>query len=118
MRPNGEKMSEKDRMRLAGRFIGVAATLALTLALPSTAAALSFTPGAHAVGGQPRVVAIGDLNGDGKPDLATVNISSDHVTVLLGNGSGGFSAAAGSPFAAGDGPSSVAIGDLNGDGEP
>jgi len=54
---------------------------------------------------------IGDLNADGKPDLAT-----DGVSVLLGNGDGSFGAV--TDYAAGNGPRSVAIGDLNGDGKP
>ena len=61
-------------------------------------------------------VALGDVNADGKLDLATANSASDNVSVLLGNGSGGFTPAAGSPFAAGSGPYSVAFGDMNADG--
>ena len=38
---------------------------------------------------------------------------SDNVSVLLGNGDGSFQSAVN--YGAGDGPSSVAIGDLNGD---
>jgi hypothetical protein len=105
---------------MRGRLVGtgLAAALALALALPGTAAALSFSPGAHAVGASPQSVAIADLNGDGTADLATANNSSNDISVLLGNGSGGFSAATGSPFAVGNAPSSVAIGDVNGDGKP
>ena len=43
-----------------------------------------------AVGEIPYSVAIGDLNGDGRPDLATPNYSSNTVSVLLGNGNGTF----------------------------
>jgi len=68
------------------------------------------------VGSSPRSVASGDLNGDGKPDLAAANFSSDNVSILLGDGSGAFGAAAN--FAAGSNPSSIAIGDLNDDGKP
>jgi hypothetical protein len=58
-------------------------------------------------------MAVGDLNGDGNPDLAVASVG---VAVLLGNGNGGF----GKPRLIGPGtPSSaVAIGDLNGDGNP
>jgi hypothetical protein len=59
-------------------------------------------------------VAIGDLNGDGHLDLAVANAGSNTVSVLLGNGTGSFSAA--TPYATGTHPLSVAIGDLNGDG--
>src|SRR6516225_2951356 len=59
-------------------------------------------------------VALADLNGDAKLDLAVTNAGSNTVSVLLGNGTGGFSAA--TPYATGLGPDSVAIGDLNGDG--
>jgi hypothetical protein len=61
-------------------------------------------------------VAIGDLNGDGKPDLAVTNYLSSTVSVLLGNGNGTFGPKI--VFGTGSGPHSVAIGDLNGDGKP
>src|SRR5207237_1346847 len=65
----------------------------------------------------PLSVAVGDLNGDGRLDLAAANFTSSNVSVLLGNGAGGFAPAGGSPFAGGGtGPMSVAVGDLNGDG--
>src|SRR6266568_3692398 len=57
-------------------------------------------------------VAVGDFNGDGKPDLAAVNVSG--LIVLLGNGDGTFQAAA--SYTVGDNPRSVTVGDFNGDG--
>jgi uncharacterized protein (TIGR03437 family) len=68
------------------------------------------------VGGNPYSVAVGDFNGDGIKDLVTANTASNNVTVLLGNGSGGFTAAPGSPFAVGTNPESVVVADFNGDG--
>jgi hypothetical protein len=68
------------------------------------------------VGKNPVSAAIGDFNGDGIPDLAVVNRNDDNVSILLGNGSGGFSAATGSPISVGDVPVSIAVGDFNGDG--
>ncbi len=61
-------------------------------------------------------VAVTDFNGDGKPDLAVANNTSNEVSVLLGNGDGTFQAARN--FAADIYPDSVAVGDFNGDGRP
>ena len=74
-------------------------------------------PGAqYTTGDAPGSVAIGDLDGDGVPDLAVANFGSDNISVLLGVGDGTFAAAV--HYAAGDGPYSVAIGDLDGDQVP
>lgn len=48
--------------------------------------------------------------------LVTANSTSNNVTVLLGNGDGTFTEAAGSPYAVGTDPSSVVVADFNGDG--
>jgi uncharacterized protein (TIGR03437 family) len=69
-----------------------------------------------AVGTTPLAVVTGDLNSDGKPDLVFANTRSNNVTILLGNGLGGFTPAPASPLPAGAGPSSLALADLNGDG--
>ncbi len=69
----------------------------------------------------PRFAAIGDLNGDGKPDLAVANGKSDNVSVRLNTTNPGAtvsSFASIQNFAVGATPTSVAIGDLNGDGRP
>ena len=85
--------------------------------LGSFAAKVDFTTGTG-----PRSVAIGDLDGDGKPDLAVANTSSNTASVLRNTSTSG-SIAAGSfaakvNFTTGTGPYSVAIGDLDGDGKP
>jgi hypothetical protein len=72
-----------------------------------------------ATGKQPRPVAIGDLDGDGKPDLAVSNIDSRTVSVILNKSTSGtidFDAKV--DFAPGTSPISVAMGDLDGDGKP
>ena len=70
----------------------------------------------YATGRGPESVAIGDLNRDGKLDLATANVYANAVSVLLGRGDGSFQAKL--DYATGRGPDSVAIGDLNSDGKP
>jgi uncharacterized repeat protein (TIGR01451 family) len=60
--------------------------------------------------------AIGDLNGDGKLDLAVGNEDSHNISVLLGDGTGGFAAAV-NYGVGGTFPRTVAIGDLNRDGK-
>jgi len=81
------------------------------------AAKIDFTTGTN-----PRSVAIGDLDGDGKPDLAVANQGSASVSVYRNTSTSG-SIVAGSfaarvDFTTGTSPSSVAIGDLDGDGKP
>ena len=78
---------------------------------------VSFSPATNfAAGSNPFSIAIGDLNGDGKPDLAVANVNSNNVSILLGDGTGSFGPA--TNFAVGTNPESVAIGDFNGDGKP
>jgi hypothetical protein len=59
-----------------------------------------------------------DLNSDGIADIVTTNTGGNNVTILLADGKGGFNEAVGSPFAAGDKPFGIAIGDVNADGKP
>ena len=91
----------------------------MTILLGSGSGGFSAATGSpFSAGTIPYSVAVRDFNGDGIPDIVTANAGSNSVTILLGNGAGGFSAAAGSPFAVGTNPSSVAVGDFNGDGIP
>jgi Bacterial Ig-like domain (group 3)/FG-GAP-like repeat/RTX calcium-binding nonapeptide repeat (4 copies) len=61
--------------------------------------------------------AIGDFNGDGRPDVVVNNYSSNTISIMLGDGAGSMSLATGSPFASGgSGAYSTAVADFNGDG--
>ena len=68
-------------------------------------------------GTQPRSIVVGDFNRDGIEDLAVANLSNNNVTVLLGTGTGFFTAATGSPFAVGTSPTTLVVGDFNADGK-
>jgi hypothetical protein len=75
----------------------------------------SFAPRIdYATGANPLSVAVGDLNGDGRLDLAVANYGSATVSVLLGNGDGSFAPRI--DYATSSQPASVVVDDLNGDG--
>ena len=69
------------------------------------------------LGRQAYKVIAADLDGDARADLVVSTMANESVAVLLGNGRGGYTHAAGSPYAAGRNPR-VAVGDVNGDGRP
>lgn len=68
-------------------------------------------------GTSPNDIAVGDFNGDGKQDLIFPNHGVKNVTVLLGDGSGGFVPGSGSPIIVQSRPHphGIAVGDFNGD---
>ena len=99
--------------------VGVSLVLALIWASAALGDEPLFPGRQFAVGDGPESVAIGDLDGDQVPDLAVASIGRDpahegSVSVLLGLADGTFAAAM--HYAGGNRPSSVAIGDLDGDG--
>ena len=64
----------------------------------------------------PVAIAVADVNGDGRPDLITANISSNTAGVLLGQVGGGFAAVNSYPTGANSGPTAIALADVNVDG--
>jgi hypothetical protein len=90
------------------------------------------SPFAVAVRPHPHGIATGDFNGDGNLDLVTDSWAEDRLenspsstadrsgqdglTILLGDGHGGFTTMRGSPFVTAKRPNMVAIGDVSGDG--
>ncbi|MBF9142888.1 FG-GAP-like repeat-containing protein [Hymenobacter properus] len=62
-------------------------------------------------------VALGDVNGDGHLDIIGGNSAGNTVGVLLGQGGGTFAAVVLYATGANSAPQSVALGDLNGDGQ-
>jgi hypothetical protein len=69
----------------------------------------------YAAGAVTSKLAVGDLNGDGRPDLAVV-CTSGNVAVLLNAGAGKFAPAIN--YGGGGTLIGIAIGDVNGDGKP
>lgn len=68
------------------------------------------------VGTNPFGLVAADFNGDGKTDLATANLESANVSLLIGNGNGGFAPALNFPVP--DRPEALAAGDFNSDNKP
>ena len=70
----------------------------------------------YRTGRSPEAGAVGDFNGDGKPDLAVANGLDATVGIFLNKGDGTFRDMVAYPV--GKGPIWIAVGDFDGDGKP
>ena len=87
---------------------------------PIGATSLNFQTQTFATGSYPISVAVGDFNDDGKVDLAVANYQSSNVSVLLNTTTTGGTIASfqtQQTIATGYFPTSVVVGDFNGDGK-
>ena len=72
-------------------------------------------PNIFSVGDAPKAAVMGDFNGDGKLDAAVINSGSNTISILLGDGAGGFATPI--TIAVDANPVAIAAGDFNGDGK-
>ena len=105
----------KNRIVQRSLLIGVTCVWIGGLPTSTQAQNLTYTPTpSNPVGRAPQAIATGDFNGDGRWDLATVNGTSDDVSVLLGNGNGTFRSAV--SFGVGKIPLALIAEDMDRDG--
>lgn len=96
-----------------------AALLAAFSVLPVTAATISYSARQDIATGfqQLTSIAVGDFNGDGKPDIAAIDLYDKRVVVYLNNGSGGFAAPISTVLDITNTTGALAVGDVNEDGK-
>ena len=66
--------------------------------------------------GQPWFAAVGDLNGDRKPDVVATHHDQNKLTVLVGDGTGHFTESTNSPLDFGRSAFQIIVADMNRDG--
>lgn len=100
-------MQTKTTQRL---FASSLLVLWLALLIPSASlsqGAFEFTSSTVATGRDARGLVIGDFNLDTNPDVVVTNANDDNITVLLGDGVGGFSSK--TNLSVGDGPRAAVL---------
>ncbi len=71
----------------------------------------------YTTGSSPYHVSTGLFNNDNFPDFAVTNGNSSNVSVFLGTGTGSFTPAPSSPYAAGSQPRTISVKDVNNDSQ-
>jgi len=72
------------------------------------------SPAVYSVGAGPTAIAIADVNSDGNLDILTSNVNNNNISILLGDGSGGFGFR--TDLFAGPIPVGLHVTDVSGDG--
>ena len=76
---------------------------------------LAQTAYSTGAGSTPRLISLGDLNGDNRTDIVVANSGTNNVGVLLNAGNGTFPVVTGYTTGGTSAPRGVALGDVNGD---
>ncbi len=101
------------RWMLAGLCIGFGA-VAPRMGAQTCSPTLFIEAASYPTGGNARAVAVGDFDGDTKPDIAAANVGIRGVAILLNDGNGGLQAPIITPL--NDDPVAIAAVDLRGNG--
>ena len=100
---------------LASHVLQIAIFLASVSLVSAQNSPIFNGPRDYPVGSLPESVVVADFNGDGRPDIAVANQSSNYLSVLLQNSDATFQPAVNYPV--GNGPVSLQAGDFNKDGK-
>jgi hypothetical protein len=103
---------KKQLRRLAA--VGSWCVLLSAFGADALAADPTFSHASFPVGDGPHSIADADFNRDGRADVATADVGSDRVSILLGDGAGSYVPAGAIPV--GDEPHGLAVGDFDRDG--
>lgn len=115
---NRTNMQEEKGRKFTGLvvFLIIATSILVGVSSAQAADLVKFAPPVdYSVANTPVPLALGDVTGEGIPDLVAANNFSDSVSVLRNNGNGTFAPAVDYPVGAG--PSSVTLGDFDKDGD-
>jgi uncharacterized protein (TIGR03437 family) len=109
--PNGVAIADFNGDLVSDLVVANQGTNTVSVLLGDGMGGFVLTPNSpfSSTGVDPYSVVTADFNADGKQDFAVVN-NAGNVAVMLGNGSGGFAPAPGSPYAVGPSPRSTATG--------
>jgi len=105
--------ADKDSDIGGGGSVGGRGVSGAVFVLPNEGKGGFGEPATTDVGDGPVDIASGDFDGDGFPELVTVDFGSDTVSVLVNDGQGGFAQAFGLPV--GGLPRSITVNDFDGD---
>jgi hypothetical protein len=114
----GAKTYEQGSQVMKVPNINAAVIFTLLLITSDVGAQIAFNPATdYGVGTSPAGVALADLNGDRRPDMAVTGDAPDRVSILLNTGFGAFGAASDLVLAGGSSPHAVVAVDVDNDND-
>ena len=114
IRVNGPHLAPTFKIGLLVLLVALQLSISVNVSAQCNPSVFSHTP-SYAADLRSRSIAVAEFNGDSKLDLAVVNAGSNNVSILLGDGFGGFGPPANAVV--NPEPSVVAAGDFNKDGK-